>query len=113
MPYIRHFFVGDKYYGSAEARKRIIHGELQEPQHYAMFCPECGEVWARMPVEGVTTPNWWRIIGGNCRRHPGPSPFVVAGSLMLNWEPELQEMLPEELLREWELPLHFEFWDKL
>ena len=103
--YTRHFYIWSNYYGAAEEHKRIIHAELHEPQHYAMFCPECGEVWARMPVDGVGTPNWWRIIGGNCERHPPTSRYVVGGSLILNWEQELTDLLPEAVLRR-ELELH-------
>lgn len=104
---LRHFYIWGNYYGSAPERQRFVHGILQDPQHYAMFCPECGEIWARMPVDGVHTSNWWRIIGGNCERHPGPSRFVVAGSLMMEWEKELQEILPDGVIRR-EFELHME-----
>jgi len=110
MPYLRHFWLGNTYLGSAEDHLRFVHAEVQQPQPYAMFCPTCGELWARMPVDGSSRE--WRIIGGYCERHPGTSRFVVPGSLILNWEPELYEILPEAVLRR-ELLLHLDLLEGL
>jgi hypothetical protein len=74
-----------------------------------MFCPTCGEIWARMPVGGSSQP--WRIIGGYCEQHPGPSTYVVHGSLMLNWEPELTAILPDDVIRR-EFDLHMRLWER-
>ena len=109
MTYLRHFWVGNTYLGSAEDRLRFVHAEAQQPQPYAMFCPTCGEIWARMPVDG--SQREWRIVGGHCEQHPGPSRFVVAGSLIMVWEPELYEILPEEVLKR-ELRLHLNLLEK-
>jgi len=103
--FTRHFHVEGKYLGSREEGLQYIHGELHQPQHYAYFCPECGDTWARLPVDGVTTPNWWRIMGGNCRKHPGPSRFTVPGSLLLSWDEKFGENLPDGVIR-WEFERH-------
>ena len=114
MKFIRHFNVTNQYgietcLGAAEDHLRFIHAEAQEPQPYAMFCPTCGEIWAKMPVDGSNRE--WRIIGGYCEQHPGPSRYTVHGSLMLAWEPELTEILPDEVIRR-EFELHMRLWDK-
>ena len=115
MTFIRHFLIRDhkdelpQHLGIAEDHTRFVHAEAQQPAPYAMFCPTCGEIWARMPVDGST--RGWRIIGGHCEQHPGPSRYVVHGSLILNWEPELTAILPDEVIRR-EFELHLRLWDK-
>jgi hypothetical protein len=107
---IRHFYVEEQELGGAEDCMRFIHGQAQHPYSYAWFCPACGEVWARAPVSGAEK---WIVQGGYCRKHPGPSPFTVAGSLMLSWEPEHNAMiqqLPDAL--EWEFERHLEFFER-
>ena len=111
MSYVQHIYVEGGYLGNIPRKKLFIHGELHEPQHYAYFCPSCGNLWARLPVDGTVTENWWRIVGGYCRKHPERSnPFSVAGSLMLGWEPEYCELLlscPDVV--KWEMARHLEF----
>lgn len=105
----RHFHIHGQYYGSGEEKLRYVHGELQQPAPYAMFCPHCGEIWARMPVDGSNRE--WVIIGGYCEQHPGPSRFVVHGSLILQWEPELYLSLSSEMIRR-EFEVHMRLWEK-
>jgi hypothetical protein len=109
MTYFRHFFIDGQYYGSGEDKIRFVHAEAQEPMPYAMFCPTCGEIWARMPVEN--SQREWRIIGGYCEKHPGVSPYVVHGSLILAWEPDLYDCMPPEMLKR-EFELHLRLWEK-
>jgi hypothetical protein len=106
--YFRHFRVYGKYLGSAQEHIRFIHGEAQEPVPYMMFCPACGEIWAEMAV--VNSSAEWRIIGGYCEKH-GKSRYAIAGSLMLQWEPELTAILPDEVIKR-EFALHLRLWDK-
>jgi hypothetical protein len=109
MPsFFRQFYVNDQYLGSSEDHIRFIHGEAQHPVPYVMFCPCCGELWARMPV--VNSMADWRIIGGYCERH-GKSRYAIAGSLMLQWEPELTAILPDGVIQR-EFELHLRLWDK-
>ena len=114
MSFVRHFYLKDQYgveslLGSGTEHMRFVHAEAQQPQPYAMFCPTCGEMWARMPVDGSNRE--WRIIGGYCEQHPGPSRYVVHGSLMLQWEPELTAILPDEVIRR-EFEVHMRLWDR-
>lgn len=109
MAFVRHFFVGKQYLGSSDDHLRFIHGEAQEPLPYCMFCPTCAEIWARLPVDGSSRE--WRVISHYCEAHPGPSKYVVHGSLMLNWEPELTAILPADAIRR-EFELHVRLWEK-
>lgn len=113
MPFVRHFYVKTgqdfEWLGDADDHVRFIHAEAQEPQSYAMFCPICGDIWARMPI--YNSRREWRIIGGYCEQHPGPSRYVVHGSLMLNWEPELTAILPDEVIKR-EFEVHIRLWEK-
>lgn len=109
MQFFRHFYIGATYLGSSEDHIRFIHGEAQQPVPYVMFCPACGEVWARMPV--VNSMANWRIIGGYCELHGKSARYVVPGSLMLNWEPELTKILPDAVIRR-EFDLHVRLWER-
>jgi hypothetical protein len=116
VKFLRHFHLrteqsGRDYeiFGSSEDHIRFVGGEAQEPIPYMMWCPKCGEIWARMPVDGSRRE--WRIIGGYCEQHPGPSTYVIHGSLMLNWEPELTAILPDDVIRR-EFDLHMRLWEK-
>lgn len=110
MPFVRHFLLGAENLGSAEDSLRFIHGEAQQPQPYAMFCPGCGEVWARMPVSGSNRE--WHVVNRHCEAHPGPSRYIVHGSLISNWEPELTAIFPDEVIKR-EFELHLRLWDSM
>lgn len=114
--YEQHFYAEDRFLGSVVRPAMIVRAERQPPYSYAYFCPKCGELWAKCPVKplGVlgelVEVNQWQIQGGYCRYHPGPSPFTVAGSLLLSWEPEYTNLLlscPDVV--EWECQRHLEF----
>lgn len=109
MAFFRHFYVNGEYLGSSEDPSRIVHATLTQPIPYVMFCPVCGEIWARMPV--VNSMADWRIIGGYCEKHQPPTRFMVPGSLILNWEPELTKILPDAVIRR-EFELHIRLWGK-
>ena len=107
-------YIGDRLLGSFQRPATIVHAERQPPYSLAYFCPECGDIWARCPVfdsNGRRTK--WEIGGGYCMLHPGPSPFTVAGSLLLSWEPEYSALLltlPEVV--KWEFDRHMEFFER-
>lgn len=108
MSFLRHFFIKDQYLGSGEDHLRFVHGEAQQPWPYAVFCSECGEIWARMPVDG--SGREWAILGRHCEKHSRYS-HEVPGSLILNWEPELYKTFSAGMLRR-ELELHLNYWEK-
>lgn len=64
----------------------------------AYFCPQCGEVWARLVSD--SNPKW-QVITNECDRcgPPHPADFWRAGSLTSLSDPDLNYALPEDLLR--------------
>lgn len=119
--YEQSVYVGSTFLGSFVRPAMLVHAERQPPRSYAYFCPACGEVWARCPVTRLHSADGgsggnrgsvqeWQIQGGYCQLHPGPSPYTVAGSLLLSWEPEYSNYLlscPMVVKREFEVHLDF------
>lgn len=87
-----------------------IHGEKHAPKGSSYFCPKCGQIWAEVPVHCSNVMEEFQVQGGYCKDHPGPSPFTVAGSLLLSWEPEYSALLLTcpDVVR-WEFMRHLEF----
>ena len=107
MDLIQHFIVEGKYLGQAMRTRIFIHGESQEPKQYAYFCPQCGEVWARCPIDNLRTQAWWFSIHLPCRKHR-TSRFVVPGALSLAWEPEFAAVFPPGVVA-WEFQRHLDY----
>jgi hypothetical protein len=98
--------VEGRFLGSFIRGLKQVHAQFDPPFSYAYFCPTCGEVWARCPIEGRP----FQIQGGYCRKHPGPSPYTVPGSLMLAWEPAYNDLLlscPDVVA--WEFNRHLDY----
>jgi hypothetical protein len=108
MSFTRHFFIGNQYLGSGEDRLRFIHGEAQQPWPYVVFCSECGEIWARMPVDG--SEREWGVLGRHCEAHSHFS-REVPGSLIADWEPEFFKSFSREMI-EREFKLHMNYWER-
>ena|ERR1700758_1576168 len=109
--YEQSIYVNDRFLGSFPRPPVVIHGERQPAYSYAYFCPDCGHIWARCPVtDSNGFRNKWTIEGGYCYEHSGPSPFTVAGSLLLSWEPEYSNLLLScpDVVR-WEFDRHMDF----
>lgn len=109
--YEQFVYVNDRFLGSFPRPSVFVHAERQPAYSYAYFCPNCGDIWARCPVTASNGfVNKWTIEGGYCREHPGPSPFTVAGSLLLSWEPDYSNLLLScpDVVR-WEFDRHMEF----
>lgn len=83
-----------------------VHGQPFPPDSFAYVCPFCGDVWAKVKVEGRPFVSW--LI--SCESHPPPYAGVVAGSLWLGWDRAFNLCLPREVLvREVEMHIkHFE-----
>ena len=112
--YDQSIHIEGRFLGSFVRPAAIVHAERQPPYSYAYFCTDCGEVWAKCPVtDSNGAVSKWQIQGGQCRKHPGPSPFVVAGSLLLSWEPEYSSLLlscPDVV--QWEYDRHMAFFER-
>lgn len=115
LPYTQYFIVEGKYLGQAPRKLVFIHAHLQAPNSYAFFCPICGEVWARCPIQRgdqgyqLTEPTThWQILHVACRKHYMHA-YSVPGGLMLDWDREFSDALPKAALR-WELSRHLELY---
>lgn len=98
------FFVGDKYLGRGIARPPA----RGTPSHYAWFCPQCGEIWARAVVElpGIE----WQTYRVLCPRHQHPGWFTVPGSIWQMLDTELNDALPPAALQR-EFTIHLNHFD--
>lgn len=110
----QYFIVEGKYLGQAPRKLVFIHAQLQEPNSYAFFCPICGEVWARCPIQRgsgeyrVAEPTThWQIFHVACKKHYMHA-YSVPGGLTIDWDKEFSDALPEAALR-WELVRHLQF----
>ena len=106
--YTRHFTIEGKYLGTMPPSEAEI-----IPRSKAYFCPDCGDVWCRVAVEGagqVWLP--WLVVTIQCRLHP-MSLLYPAGSLASSYlEPIEVNELPPEVLK-WEFHRHLDFIDYL
>lgn len=105
---LQHFIVEGRYLGQAPRSRVMVHGEPQYPRPYAFFCPCCGDVWARCPIDGA--PEDWMVWSLACRKHR-VGQLGVPGSLMLTWDAAFNKGFPQEVI-EWEFERHLEFIEK-
>lgn len=104
---------GDNYLGSCVRGMIRVHAEYQPPYSHAWFCPDCGEVWGRAVVVSGRYQGKFTIEGGQCDRHPGPSPYHVPGTMLLAWDDEFNNLLlscPDAVKREFDL--HMKFYER-
>lgn len=101
----RHWFIEGKYLGVSEAKRRWAGPRLIEPKGFHFFCPECGETWAHCPVDGQKHEVWSKP----CSKHRWEAkafigtvgtlyPSEIAGSIILPWEREFVEEMPEAVV---------------
>lgn len=111
MTYQRHFIIEGKHLGIAPCSMEFVHEELQRPRSYAYFCPVCGELWAKCPVEVVATGEvlQWMTITTNCRKHPQGC-WRAPGSLSLNYEEAYSTSFPDEVVR-WEFQRQMDYFN--
>lgn len=81
----------------------------RDPTRYntAYFCPMCGEIWARVAVEGQKQWISWSV---QCDKHHSPYWPIIYGSMYLMWDRSFNDSMPEPALwREFDLALaHFD-----
>lgn len=104
----QHFLIEGKYLGQA----------LRPPGSPSLgfFCYECGEVWARAPVDGhqpqVTK---WHYLASLCRKCGDKVGYslTVPGSIYFAYpDAGFPAAFPDAVLQ-WEVQRHFEQLDKL
>lgn len=102
MRYQQAFFVGQKFLGFAErAPQNKCNLRNLQPVAYAFFCPVCGEVWARCPIEDTLLggTSLYQSITARCQKHPEPLSLKLPGSLWLSWDREFSDSFPDDLVR--------------
>lgn len=109
MPYTQQFIVDNLWLGTAQRASVWVHEQRAAPDSIAMFCPVCGEVWARFPVEATATGKQqpFHILTINCKKHPSDFSLAVPGSAWLSWDREFTNTFPPMML-ERELLLHLD-----
>lgn len=111
MIYKQHYIVAGKYLGSAPRKHDIIHGEHCRPLSNLYFCRQCGDVWAKCPVEDASGKvSQWLSFSTLCPKCAG-SELEVPGSLYRAWDMRFCEALPESVLR-WEVRQQFEHYER-
>lgn len=108
--YVRGSIPTEMYLGSTTQPLKRVHAEYQPPYSHAWFCPDCGEVWARAAVVSGSYQSKFTIEGGQCDRHPSPSPYHVPGTMLLVWDDDFNSLLlscPDAVKREFELHLQY------
>jgi hypothetical protein len=103
------FIAAGKNFGASPRGFVVRHAEAHSPHSYAFFCPVCGEVWARAPVEDGGKMNQFLVLTRRCRQHSSPDPIDVPGSLFVEWDEAFNEAMPDQLILEWELPRHLDY----
>jgi hypothetical protein len=91
------YFLGNRLL--AVTTRSPLWDDMRESSRSQMyFCPTCGEVWARIAVEGQS----WVAHHIGCAQHPSPV-YDVGGSFIPLWRSRLDD-LPQEVL-EYELAI--------
>lgn len=102
--------------GTAPAHSTFTRGSVDyppvecKPDSLAFFCPACGDVWARLPVElpdDSFTPFF--ILTAACRNH-STSYWQCPGSLRTGTSETLQQTFPLPVLQ-WETQRHIDWYD--
>lgn len=93
----------NKYLGEADRPPFTERGKEFPVEGACFFCEKCGEIWARVVVEGQP----FRVWAVPCERHESPYWPIVWGSMWLEWDKEHNSALPlPALLREVEVHMH-------
>lgn len=102
MP-IRHFLINGEDYGTGPATHIRIAGDFQSQSSEALFCPACGEVWARMPVEPFQP---YVVTSRICEKHGNPT-VGIGGTIWKGWGDRPDKLPKKVLYRELELNIKF------
>jgi hypothetical protein len=103
------FFIEGRYHGTVPRQSVWIdRTACGPPLSYLYYCAECGEVFARAPVD--TPSQTWQAVFGCCRQCTPRSGMLVPGSVWYHDE-DLTAAFPDAVLR-WELERHLDWKEK-
>jgi hypothetical protein len=94
-------------YGEMDLQPEFRMGQLFQPEGRAYFCPDCGELWASIRVEGRPS----RVVTIACLTHHRHA-YWPGGSIWLSWEPHLMRELPPAALA-YEAKRHVAIFDEM
>ncbi len=102
MTQLRHFFIDGQYLGTGPAADYAFRDErARKPWATAYFCPICGEVWARIAIDGQQ----YHVYSLPCIKHIPKWEFTVYGSVWMDNERQLTDSFPPAVLAR-ELDIH-------
>lgn len=110
--FTQHFIVNGQYLGAGIRGLDKRPPFPSVPPSLAYFCPYCGEVWARFPVEAVAGSGRYErfqsdvAVCGRCRE---PHSSRAPGSIWRSFDPEFTSSFPHEALL-WELRVLLNFY---
>jgi hypothetical protein len=93
---LQHFLVQSRYLGSRQVPAFLRSSTFGMRPTYGVcwFCPQCGEIWARLAVEGASYHQHWTE---SCPKHGGGA---IDRECRFEWWPSaLEADWPEEALR--------------
>ena len=118
LPFRQLFFIDGKCVAEGErnwwkARRPLV----VAPMSYLFYCSECGDVWAKCPVHNPATGEVQPFQGHRhpcrkCRPRYWDQRGQLPGSLLLEYDDEFTEALPNEVLRR-ELLLAIDAYEQL
>jgi hypothetical protein len=98
MSRTQHFFIEGQYLGEVLREPRLVEGQLLQPKSLLFYCGTCGDVWAKMPVDGCE----WLGYRMSCRKHADAYDSAFGrpgGSIIMSWESDLISTFPEGVLK--------------
>lgn len=98
-----HYFLGNQLLATTSIRP-LWDDSTVSCVSTAYFCPACGEVWARIMLEGAR----WLAVTAPCSKHTSSS--RKGGYFIMPWRKTYWE-LPQEVLK-YELQLLLDRYDK-
>ena len=110
MLYPVRFEVEETPMGTGMSPSVLCHNEIQAPNSYAFFCPNCGRVWAKADA-GNGQASTWVVQTHPCDLEPTTNYFQVPGSIWLPLRPEYIQSLSRQVL-EREFQLHLNHYDR-
>lgn len=104
------FYIEGKYMGQMGRSLHSEGGITYYPMSLAFLCQKCGDVWARIVVEGAA----FRVEYGDCRKHAIDKMRISGehpGSIYRPWLSYLVDDLPSEVIRR-EFNLHLKHYEE-
>jgi len=85
-----HFVLGSKLLATCKWPHQYSHEQEHQPYSVAYFCPQCGEIWAR-----IICSSQWSLLSRPCRKHTTSLSILAGGVFTVTYrQPELELPIP-------------------